>query len=127
MPIPPTSGGSINSYPGANPKAEALDLIRSLRNILSDIIAAAKNKDMQKIHDDRFQLEKVVHELKSLMETNKGAFSSSEMQLLEGSDGILDMEANIANSFDSSFAEVGDYASECFGMATALQEELEAK
>ncbi len=127
MRIPPTPPNALNPYQNSDPKEKALNLIQQLLQILSSMIKAAKEGNADQIHNDRTTFQKIVKELKNLMETNKGAFSKSEMSLLEGPDGILFMEGNITNAYDNAFSKVGDYASELFGVATALKDEIQSQ
>lgn len=123
MEIPPVSFTHAQQPP-LSPKDEAKQLIDKTLQDINALLQGADDQNMQVIHDMRIAIDNDVSALSQLMNGNPGAFNQTEMELLNGGQGINFFCQSLDNTYDNGYTEVGMYGGALFGCVKALGEEL---
>lgn len=117
-----TSSAPANcSTPSPLPKTEAEEDLSLLKTLIGQLIDAANNQDMYKIHDLRFQIKALVKYLNELMQKNAGSFTGSEMKT---ESNLFNFWADFNGCDDNDYTDILAYGGAMWGYADSLYSDL---
>lgn len=122
MNIPPIPPQGFQTHGHQSPKYEAQSLIDKILKNIATLQSAADSQNMDVIHQMRNVLDKEVQALSNLMNSNPGAFTKGELNLLNGGQGLKFFCQSLDNTYDNDYTEVASFGGAMFGIAKAMQE-----